>query len=89
MLPARYEHVRDELKVRLSCVQYCALTCDLWTSRQALGYITVTCHLIDSSWVLKSAVLVTTNVTNDHTAENIAEELKRVTNEWKITKWLL
>jgi len=75
MLPARYEHVRDELKVQLSCVQYCALTCDLWTSRQALGYITVTCHFIDSSWVLKSAVLVTTNVTNDHTAENIAEEL--------------
>ena len=85
MLPARYEHVRDELKVQLSCVQYCALTCELWTSRQALGYITVTCHFIDSSWVLKSAVLVTTNVTNDHTAENIAEELKRVTDEWKIT----
>lgn len=47
MLPARYERVRKGLKVQLSSVQYCALTCDLCMSRQALGYITVTCNFID------------------------------------------
>ena len=47
-------------------------------------YTTVTCHFVDSSWVLKSAVLAITNLTNYHTAENIAKELKRITNEWNI-----
>ena len=40
--------------------------------------------LFDSSWVLKSAVLANTKLTNDHTAENIAEELKHITDEWNI-----
>ena len=57
MLPARYAHVREVLRVQLSSVQYFGLNCDLWTSCQALGYTTVTCHFVDSSWVLKSAVL--------------------------------
>ena len=34
--------------------------------------------------VLKSAVLATTNLTNYHTAENIAKELKHIINEWNI-----
>ena len=64
MLPARYAHVSEVLRVQLSSVQYFALNCNLWTSCQALGYTTVTCHFVDSSWVLKSAVLATTNLTN-------------------------
>ncbi len=85
MLPARYESIRDELKDQLTSVRFCALTSDLWTSRQTLGYITVTCHFIDSSWGLRSVVLATTNLTKDHTAENVADELKRITDEWNIT----
>ena len=38
---------------------------------------------------MKSAVLVTTNLTSDHTVENIAKELKRITDEWNIKNQLL
>ena len=85
LLPDVYESVRSVLSEELASVQYVALTSDLWTSRQTLGYITVTCHYIDSAWNLKSAVLATNNLVENHTASNIADELKRVTDNWHIS----
>ena len=49
-----------------------------------MGYITITCHYIDSSWSLHSVILTTTNMQKDHTAETIADELKAATDEWGI-----
>ena len=54
-------------------------------SHQLFGYITVTCHFIDDEWNLKSSVLATVNMMKDHTAENIASDLKTITDEWNIT----
>lgn len=84
MLPAMYESTKNKVKEELAGALYCALTSDIWTSRQALGYITVTCHFIDSSWKLRSMVLSTSHLTNDHTAENIADVLQSIAEEWGI-----
>ena len=46
----------------------------------------MTCHFIDKEWNYLSYVLNTYNVTTSHTAENIASELKAVTNKWNITE---
>lgn len=81
MLPQRYESIKYSLLGQLDSVQHCALTSDLWTSCQTIGYITVTCHFIDTSWHLHSKVLTTTNLSKDHKAEYIADELKRITDE--------
>ncbi len=70
----------------LSKVDYCALTTDLWTSRTNLGYMTVTCHFITEEWHPQSAVLSTVNVTEAHTAVNLASALVKVTDEWMITE---
>ena len=75
-LPQRYESIKDSLMSQLGSVEYYAITSDLWTSCHTIGYITVTCHFIDTSWHLHSKVLATTNLSKDHTAENIADELK-------------
>lgn len=41
-------------------------------------------HYIDNECKLKSAVLETARLKNDHTAENIAEELTRICTNWDI-----
>ena len=81
LLPAKYEILKRDLKLKLSNIKYCAITTDLWTSRQTVSYITVTCHFINSEWNLVSAVLCTINMPGDHTADSIAEQLKKVTDE--------
>lgn len=72
------------VKADLFQVNYVALTTDLWTSNQTLGYITVTCHYINEAWELCSRVLDTLNVDKDHTAENLAEELQKIAQEWGV-----
>ena len=89
LLPAKYETISKELKAKLSEVKYCSITTDLWTSCQTIGYITVTCHFITSEWELISVVLSTINVPGDHTADNIAEKLKNITDEWNISDKLV
>ena len=89
LLPGKYEALKTALKSKLSEIKYCSITTDLWTSCQTIGYITVTCHFISSDWKLISVVLSTINVTGDHTAENIAEELKQITDEWNISEKLV
>ena len=56
----------------------------LWTSRTTEGFLTVTAHFI-YLWKLKSVVLATVKFSVDHTAEHIAGELQRVTDEWGLT----
>ena len=86
IIPQKYEEMKRKLLGELEKLKYCALTTDIWTSRQTMGYITITCHYIDSSWSLHSVILITTNMQKDHTAESIADELKAATDEWGITQ---
>ena len=86
IIPQKYEGIKRKLLGELEKLKYCALTTDIWTSRQTMGYITITCHYIDSSWSLHSVILTTTNMQKDHTAEIIADVLKAATDEWGITQ---
>ena len=44
----------------------------------------MTSHFITGDWKLQSAVLETFEFNTDHTASNIAANLKRVANDWGI-----
>ena len=79
-LPSLYETKKGELKQKLEKVDYLSLTTDLWTSRETMGYITVTCHFITEEWVLQSAVLETAHVVEAHTSVNLASILKQITD---------
>ena len=85
LLPEKYEAAKAKLMLKLEQVDTCAVTTDFWTSASTEGYVTITCHYLDSSWELKSCVLATYQVKMQHTAENIAAELKKVANDWCIT----
>ena len=84
LLPQKYEALKQTVKVELTQVKYVALTTDLWTSNQTLGYITVTFHYISHEWELHSRVLDTLNLDKDHTAANLAEELQKIAVEWGV-----
>ncbi|XP_065831021.1 zinc finger BED domain-containing protein 4-like [Oscarella lobularis] len=51
-LPDLYDKIKANLKERISKVQFCSITTDLWTSRTTESYITVTCHFVEE-WVLR------------------------------------
>ena len=84
LLPEKYRSEREALQASISSVKYVSLTSDIWTSRQAEGFMTVTCHYVTNDWKLTSAVLETVSFSASHTAENIAKELGRVADEWSI-----
>jgi len=82
MLPAKYDECILQVFVQ---VKYVSLTTDIRTSRTTEGFLTVTAHFI-YLWKLKSLILATVKFSMEHTAEHIAGELQRVTDEWGITK---
>ena len=83
LLVARYKEVKALLKAELFTATDVCVTTDM-TSRQTSRYITVTAHYILPSWELRSAVLATTRMTDDHTASNIASTLKETFDDWGI-----
>lgn len=74
-----------KLKMDLAAAEYIALTTDGWTSRQTTSFLTVTCHYITSEWELRSAVLNTVHLKMDHSAQNLADELSLICNQWDIS----
>ena len=61
-----------------------AFTGNVWTSTALQGYITVTGHYIKDDWVLCSNVLATRVTEFRHTGSNIALEIRKIKEEFKI-----
>ena len=84
LLPTKFESEKSRVMSALSSVKYVALTSDIWTSCQTVGYLTLTCHYVNSEWELCSLVLETVDFSVSHTAEHIAGELRRIVDLWGI-----
>lgn len=84
LLPQKFKETSEKVHASLDEVEYVATTTDIWTSVQTKSYLTLTSHYITPLWELKSPVLATVQLTSEHTANNIASELEKLTNEWKI-----
>lgn len=84
MLPNLYEKVRAELKCKIKTAPAVCLTTDCWTSNTTTSYISVTCHYIDDDYKLQSNLLDCFVMTEQHTADNLAQELSSVAHEWGI-----
>jgi hypothetical protein len=86
LLPSAYEKTKAKLLSKLSELDWCTFTTDLWMSRTTQGYLTLTCHFCTDEWKLPSVVLETIHVDESHTAEHLAEALHDITNRWGITE---
>lgn len=85
LLKEEYLEKYQKLKNELNATDFVSITCDLWTSRITESYLTVTCHFI-KDWKIQNKVLSTKPLENgiNHTAENIANSLKSILEEWNI-----
>ncbi|XP_026396612.1 zinc finger BED domain-containing protein RICESLEEPER 2-like [Papaver somniferum] len=61
-----------------------ALTTDMWTSKQKKGYMVITSHFIDDSWILQSQIIRFMYVPCPHTAEVFSEALMGCLLDWNI-----
>ena len=52
-----------------------ALTSDLWTSKQNLGYIAITSHYIDSDWVMQKRMIAFSLLEFSHTGARIGSTI--------------
>jgi hypothetical protein len=85
IVPDLYQETRESVIHELKQAQYVSVTTDGWTSRATESYITITAHyLVDGQ--LRSKVLQTRQLLDAHNAENIADVMKSVMDEWKIAK---
>lgn len=86
LLPQAYECRLEEVKAEVSTAEYIALTTDTWTSRATESYIAITAHFIDNNFILQSYLLDCCKFSENHTAENLRNQLLVLTKEWNIEK---
>ncbi|XP_036322308.1 zinc finger BED domain-containing protein 4-like [Rhagoletis pomonella] len=81
-----YDEKKIKLQEHLNAVEHVAITTDLWTSAANEAFITLTCHFIEESFVLKNAVLQTKKLNDvlNHNAQNIANTVSDVLKKWNI-----
>ncbi|XP_073954355.1 E3 SUMO-protein ligase ZBED1-like [Choristoneura fumiferana] len=83
LLPKMYEKEVEKAKTKLQAGQAVCLTTDGWTSDNNDSFIAVTAHYIADS-KLESTMLGCVEYAERHTAANLAEFLKKVTQDWDI-----
>ncbi|KAG8366458.1 hypothetical protein BUALT_Bualt17G0082100 [Buddleja alternifolia] len=76
-------YLLEKLKCRI------AITTDMWTSRNnKKGFMAITGHYIDESWVLQSCILRFIYVPAPHTAKALSGQFNRALIDWKIDRKL-
>ena len=81
ILPQLYNMTKETVKEQLQSAEYVTVTTDGWTSIKNESYLSMTAHFI-KDMQLVSYLLENFKYDAKHTAQNLAEELKRVTREW-------
>ncbi|CAG8477855.1 8354_t:CDS:2 [Cetraspora pellucida] len=76
------EHLKEMLSNNFIT---CSLTCDLWTGRNCMGYLGVTCTFIDNDFQLNEIVLTLKYLPYPHTGKAIADALNFIIDDWKLT----
>ena len=82
-IPMLYTSTMESVKQDLKQAEYFAATTDLWTSAADHPYLSLTVHVIDKYWELKSYCLGTVPLLIDHTGQNI-ETLKDILANWNL-----
>ncbi|XP_059436467.1 zinc finger BED domain-containing protein RICESLEEPER 2-like [Corylus avellana] len=81
---ATYNIEKKKLKTLLSGIDRVNITIDMWTSSQRVSYMVVTCHFVDSNWLLQKRILNFCNVPPPHSGVVIVEALRNSFIEWGI-----
>ena len=81
-MPRLYKAKKESILQELHSCRAFGFTTDMWTSRSTHSYVSFTVHFITDEYHLKHYLLETKEFTQSHTAQNIAEEMTSIINEW-------
>lgn len=84
IMPDIYQSTKVKVQQMLIESNYVAITSDIWTSLNADSFLTVTAHVYNTNYVLKTFVLTTEKLNKNHTAQYLYETLIEIFEEWKI-----
>ena len=68
---------------------FVCIATDIWTSASTSSFLTVTAHFLNEDYALKCYVLVTLELTANHTGGYLATVLKDVFEKWGIMSKLV
>ena len=60
------------------------LTTDMWTGRNRLGFLGVTCSFLDKNFTIHEIILTIEHIRYPHTAQNISDALFVILDEWSL-----
>ncbi|XP_039510154.1 E3 SUMO-protein ligase ZBED1-like [Pimephales promelas] len=83
-IPRIYNDTRDLIMQHLGEKPFYSCTTDLWTSRTADTFMSVTLQYITKSWELQSWCLGCCGLNTDHTAESLKEAFEEKLEDWKL-----
>lgn len=85
LLPQLYSKIKQDVLVKVSKASAVCLTTDCWTLKTTTSFMAVTCHFIDEDFTLLLFLLNCFSFTERHIVDNLACELKKITDEWAFT----
>ncbi|XP_048036293.1 E3 SUMO-protein ligase ZBED1-like [Megalobrama amblycephala] len=83
-IPELYKKCKEKVAAEVKTVEFFASTTDMWSSRTAEPYQSLTVHFIDEDFNLRARCLQTTYFPDDHTGENIAAGLREGLASWDL-----
>ncbi|XP_059902138.1 E3 SUMO-protein ligase ZBED1-like [Gadus macrocephalus] len=86
IVPGLYEQEKKKVVDELAVAPSVALTTDGWTSRGTVSYVTISAHFITADWEMRSPVLQTRPLYENHTGSHLAQVLTQAVEEWKIKR---
>ena len=83
-IPSKYEKVKDTVMTFVDAAEYISFTTDLWTGCHSRAYISVTIHYLTPDMKIHHHCITTREISVAHTAENLANEIEVVLDQWGI-----
>ncbi|XP_051571349.1 E3 SUMO-protein ligase ZBED1-like [Myxocyprinus asiaticus] len=85
-IPELHRKYKQRVAAELKTKEFFAATTDMWSSRTADPYQSLTVHFITEDFDLKACCLKTAYFPDDHTGENIAAGLREGLVSWDLHK---
>lgn len=79
-----YESEKELLRKSLKNVNRISLTCDLWTSKQTICYMSLVAHYIDANWTMHCRVINFMELDPPHSGVVISNAISDCLASWKI-----
>lgn len=84
LIPKVYAQVELKVKEEISSVETTTLASDAWTDDRMKAFLANSSSIIDKDWQYKTYLMACNRIKGRHTADNIFDKYKEITNKFKV-----